>query len=101
MAYDVPAFTSFLDLFTYANTNTGGIFGWMFMISLYAIIFFSMQRYGTEKALMVASFFSASLSVLFVGVGLVSGDTTILYIFGMFIISIVLMRLSRNKVVRI
>jgi len=97
MVYNVPAFTSFLDLFVYANTETSGIFGAMVMVSFYFLVIFSMEKNGLEHALAVASVFSVVLAVAFAATGITTSDSIYAYVIGILLLSIILLWISKKR----
>lgn len=63
--YPEPDGTTFVDLFSYANTVTNDLWGAVSLLTFYFIIFASLRFYGTDKALVTASFLTFLISVLF------------------------------------
>ena len=71
MPYAEPAFTSFLDLFTYVNTGSGSVYGILALISIWVVLFLSLKYYATEAAMVTASFVTAVVAIMLVIVGIV------------------------------
>lgn len=72
--YDMPTnVTRFSDLFTYANTVTGGFLGVIILIMCFCIAFFAMKNYDTGKAFASACFITTVIAVLLSAMALVSG----------------------------
>lgn len=58
MTYDMTSFenaSTLLDLFTGINTATGGLFATLTMITLFVVIFFTMQRNNPIPETLVAA----------------------------------------------
>ena len=79
--YPTPAFTSFMDLFTFANAATGNLFGYGVILSVFAITFLSLKSYETEKAFTAAGTITATLAILMNIAGIIPFDAVMPAIF--------------------
>lgn len=68
MPYATPNMTSHIDMFTYANDVTGGLFWSMILGAIFVVAFGTLQRTnGTSKAFAASTFFTGLIaSIMFV-----------------------------------
>lgn len=69
MSYPYPLYNgtgqSFVGMMVYANNITGGIFGFLLMISVFFIVFVPQKAlYETRKALISSSFITTIVTIL-------------------------------------
>jgi chromate transport protein ChrA len=78
MTYTLPSnFTGLYSVGNYVNSVTDGLFWTIIMISVYAVLFFSMKGYGTERAIGYSSFIGAILSILLFTIGFVPASVLV------------------------
>ena len=67
-----PTIGTWTGFISYLNTSTNGLLGITILVVLWAVMFFGLKNYETEKAT-VASFFPTSIIAwMFYGVGFIS-----------------------------
>ena len=71
MTYTAPAFTSFVDLLTYANTHTGNLFAYTMLLGMFFIVFTALKNFETKKAFTAAAFGTMVVGILFYFAGVV------------------------------
>ena len=82
MNYTAPAFTTFLDLFSFADTTTAGIFGPLLVMSIFIIVYASVSKSSTSytkqaDGLRTASIVSLISTILLMVFGINMGMTLI------------------------
>jgi hypothetical protein len=78
--YEMPQnTTTFVDLVSWTNSITGGLFVNMAMITFWFVVFFSMKQYLTRQAFTVASWTCMITSIFFRMMGLV--DDLMMFVF--------------------
>jgi hypothetical protein len=83
--------TSFNDLLTGLNSQTGGFFGGLTIFLVWMIIFGYTSRYGFNRAFATASFISFVVTLPLYGLGVVSAYVLVIFmvaaLVGVFIVS--------------
>ena len=59
-------------LFDYANDSTGGILIGLFLVAFYFVLLMMMKRYEFEKSLLVASWITFIVAIMFSYAGLLN-----------------------------
>lgn len=72
MSYATPNFTSFLDIFTYMNTVTGNVFGYLLLGSFFLVAFLSLKGWPTERAFLASIVFTLIVGVMLAALSIVN-----------------------------
>lgn len=82
--------TGIVDVFSYGNTVTGGLFGIALLLIVFVVSFVALKVYPTEKAMAASSFTTALTSYMLSAVSLVPNYavliTTIMVIASVFLL---------------
>lgn len=70
--------TRFYDLFTFANTATGGIFGYLLILMIWVISYFSMKQYTDNRAFAFSTFITTIMAIMLSVIGIVNSQTVII-----------------------
>lgn len=84
--YNLTGFTGATDLVqlgSAANTTSSGMFGGLFVLAIFAVLFIMFKAYEDKRAFMGAAFITALITVLL----RVIGWTTDVFMFGSFLIA--------------
>ena len=71
MAYSTPAITSVVDLFTFANTETGYMFASVILIGFFMVSFMTLKHFSVQRAFASASFTTFLISIMLFSAGIV------------------------------
>ena len=59
-------------ILTYANTISGGIFGYVMLLAIWLVFFLGLKKPEFEKSALASTFITFVVSVLFASLGIVS-----------------------------
>ena len=95
-SYPTNTTSTLVDLATWSNQVTNGIFWPLILFGLFVILFFSFKNFPTERAFATSSFITMIIAIMMGIIGLVSSYVWVLTII-VAAVSVIALRSSNNR----